>query len=59
MEARVAGGSQSLPFGVLRHILGPGPFHSRQKRVLGVGLRGRGEMLGDGNLYLVKGLAPR
>lgn len=50
-------GSQTLALGVLRHILGPGPFYSRQKRVLGVGFRRRGEMLGNGSLHLVKGLA--
>ena len=31
-------GSQTLVLAVLRHILGPGPFHSRQKRIFGVRL---------------------
>ena len=28
-------GSQSFALGVLRHILGPGPFHSGQQRIFG------------------------
>ena len=46
-----------MALGVLRHILGPGPFHSRQQRIFGIGLGRRSEMLGDTGLHRVKGLA--
>ena len=48
--------TKPFPLGFIGNVVFPRVLHGRQQRILRVGLRGLGEMLGDGNLRAVKDL---